>query len=104
MPTQENPRRGASHKPALSLDAAIRAAVHDEVRAAVIEALDEARPAEPAPVLVDREGLAHALGCSLPTVDRLRKLDGFPEVKLGDVPRFAVGDVVAFLKSQGRAA
>lgn len=62
-------------------------------------AMAEAEP--PGPVLLDREGLARALGCSTGTVDKLRK-QGLPERRLGDSPRFVLAEVLAWLPSTPR--
>jgi hypothetical protein len=60
-------------------------------------ALDECPQSNDAgPVLLDREGLARALGCSAGMVDKLRK-QGLPTRRVGDVPRFLLSDVLAWL-------
>ena len=71
------------------------------VRGEVTALLAEERPAEPPPVLLDREQLARQLSISSKTLDRLRGRPGFPEVRLGDSPRFFVADVLAWLKASG---
>jgi hypothetical protein len=49
------------------------------------------------PALLDRQGLARELGVSLASLDRLRAEPGFPELRLGDVPRFELVQVVAWV-------
>lgn len=70
----------------------------DLVKRAVSEALGTANDAHPA--LLDRNGLAGALGCSASLVDKLRK-DGMPTVQLGGTPRFELEACLAWLR--GRA-
>jgi hypothetical protein len=67
------------------------------LKAAVHEVFTELRQ-DVAPVLLDRNGVAQALGCSPSQIDRLRRF-GMPFIRLGDVPRFEFR-VVA--KSKGR--
>jgi predicted DNA-binding transcriptional regulator AlpA len=55
--------------------------------------------AAPAPALLDRNGLAHALGLSVATIDRLARA-GLPSVRLIDARRFVLADVLAWLKSR----
>lgn len=66
---------------------------------AVADVLAELAPGD-APALLDRRGLARALGCSPDQVDRLRR-EGCPELRLGDVPRFELPAVLAWLRSRG---
>jgi len=80
--------------------AAFAEAMRPVIREAISEALAELVSGEQAPTLVDRAGLAKALGTSLSTVSRLRA-DGAPTVMLGDSPRFRVDDVVDWLKARG---
>ena len=57
-----------------------------------------ASDAEPAgPTLLDRNGLASALGISLGSLDRLRR-EGMPVLRVGDAPRFVLADCVAWLQ------
>ena len=72
------------------------------LRAELEEALAESRLVE-APVLVDRAGLARALHVSVATVGRLARL-GMPAVLVGDVPRYEVAEVIAWLRSRRREA
>lgn len=69
------------------------------VREAVRAELAESAPAPPsAAALVDREGLAKALGVSLASLDRMRKEAGFPELRVCDAPRFILADVLGHLR------
>jgi hypothetical protein len=70
------------------------------VKTAVCEALAELRD-EPTPALLDRTGIARALGIGLTTVDRLRR-DGLPCVLIGDSPRFEVNACVEWLRRHHR--
>jgi len=75
----------------------------DALAAAVAERL-EMRLAEllapaPAPTLLDRAGLARALGCSVSHVRRLES-KGMPTVKLGCAPRYELPKVLAWLQGQ----
>jgi hypothetical protein len=74
----------------------LRELVHETVTAA----LAEREPAS-TPTLLDRRGLGRALGCCCDTVDKLRR-EGMPEVRVGDVPRFHLDDVIAWLKTRKR--
>lgn len=55
-----------------------------------------------APLLVDRQGLARALGCSPGQVDALRKR-GLPTTMVGQLPRFEPARVVEWLRKDGAA-
>lgn len=70
------------------------------IRAAVEEALAEQRQ-DLAPALLDRAGIARALGISPSTVDRLRR-DGLPCVLIGDSPRFLAAECVSWLLENRR--
>ncbi len=50
--------------------------------------------------LLDRQGLARALGVSLGSLDRLRKQAGFPELRLGDSARFELDAVVGWVRGR----
>ena len=76
----------------------LRSLVAEVVQAAVD---DVARP--PLPALLDREQIAAQLGCSLPTIDRLRR-EGMPTVFLGEAPRFELAMCLDWLRQRGRAA
>jgi hypothetical protein len=74
------------------LDALLEAAV-DRARLATT-------PANDAPsALLDRTGLAKALQCSLPSIDRLRR-EGLPQLTIGDAPRFEIDAVLAWLRAR----
>lgn len=70
------------------------------VRNAVAEALAEQREDAPA-LLLDRSGIAKALGCSPSTINRLRQ-EGMPCVLLGDSPRFEADRCVEWLRTHRR--
>lgn len=72
----------------------------DELAQVVREAVEDALSEHAgAPELLDRVGLARALTCSPGHVDNLRKKPGFPTVWVGEVPRFRLADVLAWLTS-----
>ena len=71
---------------------ALRALLRDVVTEAL--AANDGRPA-----LLDRNGLARALSCSVGHVDILRKR-GLPTVMLGDAPRFDLAQCLEWLRSQ----
>jgi excisionase family DNA binding protein len=77
-------------------EADLRQLVADVVQAAVDEV---ARPLPPA--LLDTEQLCHELGVSAPTVRRMRD-EGMPVVRIGDVYRYELAAVLAWLRSRGR--
>ena len=75
------------------------------VRTAVNTALEEreARQGAPAPpVLLDRHGIAAALGCSPSQINRLRKR-GLPEQLFGDSPRFELEACMSWIRAQRKA-
>lgn len=76
------------------------AQLQELVKQAVGEVLAEHQQDTAPPALVDRQGLARALGVSPGTVDKMRQR-GCPEVRIGECPRFEVGAVVAWLKQRG---
>lgn len=88
-----------SNAPAFTLTAAQLETI---VRRAVSDALEAERPAVPRPALLDRNGIAEALGCSASQVDKLRA-KGMPSVRLGEVPRFELEPCLAWLREQGSA-
>jgi hypothetical protein len=49
---------------------------------------------------VDRAGLALALNVCVDTIDRIRKEPGFPELRVGDAPRFEIDRVLKFLRGR----
>jgi hypothetical protein len=68
------------------------------IRDAVANAL-EAMPGPSTPHLLDRRGLAEALGCCPDTVDKLRK-EGLPTVWVVDSPRFELDRVLEWLRER----
>lgn len=76
------------------------AELRELVRSEVEAALGEARKA---PALLSRARLAEALDVSLPTLDRLRAEAGFPELVVGEAPRFDLAAVLAWLKRRSEA-
>lgn len=96
--------RRASTKPrspAASLDVVLdelSERVASEIDRRLAERLEELTESR-SPRLLDRRGLAAALGCGVDTIDRLRR-EGAPEILVGDVPRFDLADVLAWLKSR----
>src|SRR5690606_21931433 len=73
--------------------------VADEVRSGLADLLAEIVSQQSPPKPLDRRGLAEWLGCSLPTVDRLRR-EGCPELMVGDSPRFEPDAVLAWLRER----
>lgn len=73
-----------------------------ELRELISEELGQLTPRGPAtPRLHDRSELAEALGCSVPTVDRMRD-EGMPEFRVGDSPRFELAAVLDWLRARGK--
>jgi hypothetical protein len=70
------------------------------IATALREAMIEQRPAEVPRGLLDRRGLAAALGVGVDTVDRLRR-EGCPELTVGDAPRFELAAVLEWIRSRG---
>jgi hypothetical protein len=70
---------------------ALREVVREEIAALHIDRGPE-RP-------FDRRGLAEFLGCSVDTVDRLRR-EGLPRIRVGDVERFERKPVLAWLRGR----
>jgi hypothetical protein len=60
--------------------------------------------------LLDRAGCAKLIGISIPTLNRLRKEPGFPELEVYEAPRFERDAVLSWMRarhvrrSQERAA
>jgi predicted DNA-binding transcriptional regulator AlpA len=73
------------------------------VRDAVAEEVAKVRTGAPARALVDRRGLASALAISTAALDRLREEPAFPEVRIGDSPRFELDRVLEWLRARGDA-
>src|SRR5262249_3877640 len=88
-----------------SLDAAFLALLIEgflpRVVAALTEAIADRQAVGPAPLL-DRQGLARALAVSVSSVDRL-VVGGMPYVRVGDVRRFVLDDVRAWLSREDPA-
>ncbi|MBE7480224.1 MAG: hypothetical protein HS104_09600 [Polyangiaceae bacterium] len=81
--------------------AELRELVRGEVDSALAEALAGARKP---PALLSRAALADALGISLPTVDRMRREQGFPQWGVvGEAPRFELAAVLGWLRRRGDA-
>jgi hypothetical protein len=53
-----------------------------------------------APRLLDRKGLAEVLSISPAALDRLRGEPSFPELRIGDAPRFELDRVLEWLRAQ----
>jgi len=68
------------------------------IRDAVGQAFAEQRE-DVGPVLLDRSGIARALGIGTSTVDRLRR-EGLPSVMIGDCPRFVLSSCVEWLRAR----
>lgn len=60
------------------------------------------KAAAPLPLLLDREGLAAALGCSSSLIDKLRR-QGMPTVRLGESPRFELERCLEWIRKEGAA-
>jgi excisionase family DNA binding protein len=76
----------------------------DRLREIFREAIDTALAGQQASAparLLDRADLAEMLGCSLPTLDKLRS-GGMPELRVGDAPRFEREAVLAWLRERSR--
>jgi hypothetical protein len=72
-----------------------RTIIREELAALVAEL----HPAKPAPALIDRQSLAEQLSICAKTLDRLRNEPEFPELRVGDSPRFELAAVLAWIKS-----
>jgi hypothetical protein len=70
----------------------------DRVAERVVELTATSAPAA-RPVLLDRRGLAAALGVGVDTVDRLRR-EGAPELTIGDAPRFELDRVLEWVRGR----
>ena len=75
----------------------------EELEELVQRALGKALANDPAPLLLDRQGLAQKLGCSPSHVDQLRKM-GMPALKVGHMPRFEPARCLEWLRQQAGAA
>jgi hypothetical protein len=73
--------------------------VADAVAERIAEQLTQTTPAK-SPTLLDRRQLAQALGVCADSVDRLRRESGFPELRVGDAPRFELDRVLEYLRGK----
>ena len=92
------------HSPDLTtmLAAIVRDAMRDVVRDE-LDALRQdvmKRADAPAPALLDRASLARELGVSTAQVTRLKER-GMPWIRVGEVPRYRLADVLQWLRAQG---
>jgi hypothetical protein len=71
------------------------------IHEAVQDALGE-REGSQEPLLLERNGIARALGVGISTVDRLRKA-GMPSICIGDSPRFLIQECLAWLQENRRS-
>lgn len=102
-PVSAEHHTNAEGKPASVQVVVLTAAqLRELVRDAIVEAL-ESQKDDPSPLLLDRNGIARALGLSTSSIDKLRK-QGLPSIRVGDVPRFIAGDCIAWLRSNDEAA
>jgi hypothetical protein len=72
------------------------------IREAVELAFSEQR-LDVAPILLDRSGIARALGLGTSSIDRFRKA-GMPAIWVGDAPRFLTDECLAWLRANTRKA
>ncbi len=72
----------------------LRGLVRDVVLETLVESDNEALPA-----LLDRSGLAKALGVGMSSVDRFRR-EGMPYVLVGDSPRFEREPCLAWIRAR----
>lgn len=68
------------------------------IRGAVGDALADQREDAAPTLLLDRAGIARALGVATSTVDRLRR-EGLPSVMIGDSPRFIAQSCLEWLRA-----
>ena len=80
---------------------AIGALLLDLLRRAIREELAELDlgRATTRSAVLDRNELAGALGISVSSLDRLRSERGFPELRIGEAPRFLLADVLTHLRN-----
>jgi hypothetical protein len=77
----------------------VRAAARDGTTEALLT--HDPAPSKSAPPLLDKRALAHALGVSTATVDRLCRHGRVPYVHVGDVRRFDLDAVRSALRVHG---
>lgn len=72
----------------------------EDLRALIREELEAATPApvEP-PRVLDRKGLASALGCCVDVIDKLRR-EGMPMIYVAESPRFELAAVLDWLRTR----
>lgn len=78
----------------------------DELAALIRETVEQVlaeQQQDPAPLLLDRNGIAKRLGVGLNSVDRFRRA-GMPFVLVGEAPRFVADECLAWLRTNSRAA
>ncbi len=92
------PAPGNDNAPAFTVTRGELAGLVRQAVEAALEALGAQKP----PALLDREGLAAALGCSSSLIDKLRRR-GMPTVKLGDSPRFELERCLGWIRKDGAA-
>ena len=71
----------------------------DELLEAIRDAVTEAQGGTKSPRLLDKSGLAERLGCSVSTVDKMRRA-GLPCLYAGESPRFLFDSVIAWMNEQ----
>jgi hypothetical protein len=71
------------------------------LRDAIAEALDGLpKSTASAPALLDRKALAGALSVSIAALDRMREEPSFPELRIGDAPRFELDRVLEWIRAR----
>ncbi len=75
----------------------------DQLRAAIRDAVEEATSGRSSSRLLDRQGAAEALACSVAQLDKLRQA-GMPCLYVGASPRFVFDDCVRWLAEQKESA
>lgn len=73
----------------------------DRIADRVASRLTAPRPAQTRSGLLDRRGIAAALGCSVSTLDRAAKEPGFPVHLVGARRRFELSEVRAWFARRG---
>lgn len=93
-----SPTTGAPAPIVVTSPAELAAIVRDAVEQVLAE-----QQQDPAPYLLDRNGIAKRLGVGLNSVDRFRRA-GMPFVLVGEAPRFVADECLAWLRTNSRAA
>lgn len=78
----------------------VRVVVREELEAVLA---DRNQTSSISPALLDRQGIASALGVSAGTVDKLRR-DGLPCIMVGDSPRFETAACLEWLRARRSGA